>query len=67
VSKKWEYQIQSVPRVDDVIHALNKLGDEGWELIQLSGTTCYFKREKEVPKPKEEQEGEDEVHGMRQV
>ncbi len=47
MNKKWEYQIQSVPSVDNIIHVLNKLGNEGWELIQLTGTTCIFKREKE--------------------
>jgi len=44
--KKWEYQIQMVPSIDNVIHVLNKLGDQGWELIQAVGTTLYLKREK---------------------
>jgi hypothetical protein len=47
MSKKWEYQIESIPKPDDVIHVLNKLGEEGWELIQFSGAAHYFKREKQ--------------------
>jgi hypothetical protein len=43
---KWEYQIQMVPKVDDVLGVMNKLGEQGWELIQVVGTTCYFKRQK---------------------
>jgi hypothetical protein len=44
--KKWEYQIQPVPKTDDVICVMNKLGDEGWEVFQVVGTYVYFKREK---------------------
>ncbi len=45
--RKWEYQVQSIPKLDDVIHVLNKLGEEGWELMQFLGTEYYFKREKQ--------------------
>jgi len=44
--KKWEYLIESVPKVDDMIFVLNRLGADGWELIQAVGTTFYLKREK---------------------
>ena len=44
--KKWEYQIQMVPKVDDLIHVMNGLGGKGWELVQVVGTTLFFKREK---------------------
>ena len=46
MGKKWEYQVQNLPKLDEVVHALNKLGEEGWELIQFSGQAHYFKREK---------------------
>jgi hypothetical protein len=41
---KWEYQIQSIPVLGNVIGALNKLGDQGWELVQIVGHDYYLKR-----------------------
>ena len=53
MSTKWEYKIESVPKVDDIIFVLNKLGGEGWELIQLTGSTCILKRERDETKKRE--------------
>lgn len=56
---KWEYKIidsfkidgESVhleqPRddINQVVEFLNLHGNEGWELIQVSGFTAFFKRQ----------------------
>jgi hypothetical protein len=46
MNKKWEYTVQSIPKPDDVVFTLDRLGNEGWELIHVSGTVFYLKREK---------------------
>jgi hypothetical protein len=48
MNKQWEYTIQSIPKPDDLVFALDKQGEAGWELIHVSGTTFYFKREKKT-------------------
>ncbi len=44
---KWEYQILSIPKSGDVVPELNKLGDDGWELVQVIVPNCYLKRPKD--------------------
>jgi hypothetical protein len=44
--KKWEYQIQSVPVLGNVAGVLNRLGEEGWELVAVVGPNYFLKRER---------------------
>ena len=53
MSKQWEYEIKTVPKVDDLIFMMNEFGKKGWELVQLTGTTCIFKREKDEVQKRE--------------
>jgi hypothetical protein len=48
MNKKWEYNVQNIPKPDEVIFALDRLGNDGWELIYVSGPVFYFKREKKA-------------------
>jgi hypothetical protein len=41
--RKWEYKVVNYdPSESDI----NKLGAEGWELVAVSDSKCYFKRPK---------------------
>ena len=46
MNKKWEYEIQDVPKGGQATDVLNKLSEQGWELIHVIGDRYYFKREK---------------------
>lgn len=50
MSKKWEYDIQSLPTTgqpgQQQLAVLNQLGKDGWELIHIVGQSYFFKREK---------------------
>ena len=48
--RKWEYRVLTkdelpATQAKDLATALNKLGDEGWELV-AAGSTYIFKRPK---------------------
>lgn len=43
---KWEYAVRSVDENDEKQQEyLDSCGEEGWELVSVSGTTMYLKRE----------------------
>lgn len=46
--KKWEYLI--IERFAGAIEILNKLGEEGWEMIAITNGSIVFKRPKENEK-----------------
>jgi len=43
--KKWEYQVQSIPNTGNAANVLNRLGDQGWELVQIVGHDYFLKRQ----------------------
>jgi len=54
---KWEYKVLKDDDYNNPVWELDKLGDEGWELVAViqktySTTTFYLKREKKHGKRK---------------
>jgi hypothetical protein len=45
MNKKWEYLSEEI-HGQATNDELNKLGQEGWELFQIVGSTFYFRRER---------------------
>ena len=54
---KWQYHREPIAEPQDAETQLNKLGEDGWELVQIIDHDYYLKREKVVldkprlPKP----------------
>jgi hypothetical protein len=67
MNKKWEYTLRTIPRIDDIVFELDKLGNTGWELVHVSGTVFYFKRERQELSAQLENQEQDEVYGLRQA
>ena len=44
VVPKWEYTKYTQFPSDDLVHELNMLGLDGWELVCKESNTFYFKR-----------------------
>ena len=41
----WEYLVLGIAiRGFDTEETLNRLGEDGWELVAISEGTCFFKR-----------------------
>ena len=55
---KWEYSVKAESAQPELMNMLNRMGDEGWEVMKMDimtsagGALVYFKRLKEdVAKP----------------
>ena len=45
--QKWEYYVEPEQQPQDAKAQLNKLGEDGWELVQIIDHYYYLKREKD--------------------
>jgi hypothetical protein len=44
---KWEYNVQDIQLTgNELVNTLNRMGQDGWELILVDGRSFYFKRKK---------------------
>lgn len=65
VSDKWEYRVEEIRTVDagGTTQIINKLAEDGWELVAVSTPLHYFRRAK-AHSPQPEQ---DERYGAREA
>lgn len=65
MSRNWEYLVEEIRTADagGTAQIINKLADDGWELVAVSRPVHYFRRAK-IPVPLPEQ---DERYGAREA
>jgi hypothetical protein len=69
MSQKFEYLVREFKTVDagGMTQCVNKLAEDGWELISVNPPLHYFKRDTEEQTVEREQAEQDEVYGQRQA
>lgn len=51
MSQKWEYSVQEIKTIDagGITQCVNKVAEDGWELLSVNPPFYYFKRSKSQP------------------